>query len=85
MTAGVVAQAQVNLGRAAVAQDLARAVRAAKAVDPAMTVGQVLVMVGAQMMENGRPQDLARVNLGRAEEDQARVNQVSRRLYCFIN
>jgi len=55
--------------RVEVDQDLARVVRAAEEVDPAMTVH------GEPMMENGRPQDLARVNLGRAEEDQARVNQ----------
>jgi len=62
--------------RVEVDQDLARVVRAAEEVDPAMTVH------GEPMMENGRPQDLARVNLGRAEEDQARVNQVSPRFYC---
>ena len=65
-------------------QDLVLA-RVARAVeDPERAVraeAQVMMMA----MENGRPQDLARVNLGRAEVDQARVNQVSPRLYCFIN
>merc|ERR1719183_2422390 len=68
----------------------ARAVRAEEAVDQAnlarVEAHQVTMMVhGAPTMEHGRPQDLARVNLGRAEvdqasraraeEDQARVNQ----------
>ena len=95
MTAGAL-QDLVLARVARAAEDPERAVRAeVHQVTTTMVHGEPTMVHGAQTMENGRPQDLARVNLGRAEvdqasraraeEDRAQESQVSRRLYCFIN
>ena len=92
MTAGVLRDPVLaSQARAEVDQDLARVVRAAEAVDPAMTVGQDLAL----MTENGRPlgqvlesrarAEVDQASRARVEEDRALVNQVSPRLYCFNN